>query len=306
MLDVSITIISWNTKELLRNCLNSIYDTVSDGLSYEVIVIDNASADSSAEMVGEEFPQVGLVKNIENVGFARANNQAVEIAKGEYILLLNSDAIILERALNKMISFMNEHLDVAVVGCRLLNEDRSPQPSFGYFPTLWTISTQMFFLDRIFPKVKTLIVKNPSLYSSQEVDWVTGACFILRREALGDMQPFDPNYFMYLEEVDLCYRIKQKNFKIFYLSEAEIIHLGGASIGRRAKAIAYTYENLFYFFKKHYSSGKVRLLKFIIYLEVIFKVPLFGLLSIIPSFRELGQDRLRAYLGAGRIALKAR
>ncbi len=306
MLDVSIIIISWNTKKLLRNCLNSIYNTVSDGLSYEVIVIDNASTDSSAEMVEEEFSQVRLGKNIENVGFARANNQAVEIAEGEYILLLNSDTIVLDATLNKMISFMNEHPDVAVVGCRLLNEDRSPQPSFGYFPTLWTVSMQMFFLDRIYPKLKTLIVKNPSPYSSQEVDWVTGACFILRREALRDMQLFDPNYFMYLEEVDLCYRLKQKNFKVFYLSEAEIIHLGGASIGGRTKAIAYTYENLFYFFKKHYPSGKVRLLRFIIYLEVIFKVPLFGLLSIIPSFRQLGQDRLKAYLGVGRIALKAR
>jgi GT2 family glycosyltransferase len=151
MLDVSIIIVNWNTKDLLQNCLRSTLEQAGD-VDYEIVVVDNASSDGSAEMVKQIFPQVKLIENTENHGFAAANNQGMAIAQGRYVLLLNSDTVILDNAIAKTVAFADDHPDAAVVGCRVLNPDRTLQPTCFMFPSLLNMLLSTIYLNKLFSK----------------------------------------------------------------------------------------------------------------------------------------------------------
>jgi len=254
---VSIIILSWNTKQLLRNCLKSL-----KGMVVEIIVVDNGSTDGSPAMVAKEFPQVKLIRNKKNLGFGAANNQGMKAAEGDYLLLLNSDTVVKDEAPLKMATFLAKHPEAGAVGCRLLNSDGSLQPSAGPFPDL-KVSVVMLFLEHW---LKNLT--RASFSKITEVDWVMGAALMVRREVIKKTGWMDEGIFMYMDEVEWCYRIKKAGFKVFFYPEAEIVHLFGGSskTGRRAP-IVNIYRGLIYLYKKHYSNWQLKILKFMLKLK---------------------------------------
>lgn len=244
MIDLSVIIVSYNAKDYLLNCLKSI------DLNCEIIIVDNASSDKSADEIKKTFPQVKIIENKENLGFAAANNQGIKESKGRYILLLNPDTKILDNALSKMIAWMNKNPKVTVSTCRLLNKDRSIQPTGGYFPILPKLFAWQFFLDDIIP-INSYHPK-PKFYDQEkELDWVTGAFFLFRREIVDKVGLLDEKFFMYAEELEYCFRIKKAGFKIFFTPLASIIHYGFKSSSREI-AIISEYKSLVYFYKKHF------------------------------------------------------
>jgi GT2 family glycosyltransferase len=229
--DVSVIIVNWNTCDLLRQCLQSVRDHTL-GSRFETIVIDNASTDKSVAMVRAEFPEVVLIENTENCGFAAANNQGIVVAKGRYVLLLNSDTIVLDRAIDKTIAFADRHSDSAAVGCRVLNTDLTLQPTCFMFPSVLNWFLFSSYLYRIFPKSRFFGREQMTWWqrdNAREVDVVTGCYMLLRKSAIDDVGKLDEQFFMYAEETDWCLRFRAKGWKNRFTPDAEIIHLGGAS-----------------------------------------------------------------------------
>jgi len=232
---VSILIINWNTCELLEECLISVFET-TNSLDIEVIVLDNASSDGSAEMVAEKFPGVILKQNRENVGFARGNNQAAESARGEFFLLLNSDARLLPGALETMLTFARKTEKAAVVGAQLVNPDGSFQFSYADFPNLWrefltlsTLGRRIF--GKNYPSHQAEVEHGPKI-----VDYVNGACLLIRSDIYHKSGGLPDQYFMYAEEVDFCLTVKLAGGQVWYHPEAQVIHHGSASSQNRLAA----------------------------------------------------------------------
>lgn len=235
-MDVSIVIVSWNTRDILRDCLQSVYEQAGD-VNFEVIVIDNASIDGSVEMVRYEFPEVTVIENSENRGFAAANNRGIAVAKGRYVLLLNSDTIVLENAIAGTVSFADAHPTAAVVGCRVLNPDKTLQPTCFMFPSLLNMFLSSSYLYKLFPRNRFFGREAMTWWDRQnirEVDVVKGCFMLIRKEAIREVGVMDEQYFMYCEETDWCYRFKRTGWNTLYNPGTEIIHLGGASTGQIA------------------------------------------------------------------------
>jgi GT2 family glycosyltransferase len=231
MTDVSIIIVNWNTRDILQGCLISIFKQ-TQGINFEVIVIDNASSDGSAEKVKHEFPQVILIANSENRGFAAANNQGMQIATGRYVLLLNPDTIVLEKAIQKTIAFADNHLDIGVVGCQVwLNEKDIQQTCFA-FPSLSGLIIQVVGLRRLFPKARFFGRAKYGWWNRTtqlDVDVISGMYMLVRREAIEKVGLMDEDYFVYAEETDWCYRFWKAGWRCVFTPEARIIHLDGGS-----------------------------------------------------------------------------
>jgi GT2 family glycosyltransferase len=231
---VAIIVVNWRVRELLRACLLSVLEHGGfDSGSYELIVVDNDSADGSVEMVREQFPQVRLVANTKNVGFGAANNQALELTDAEWIVLLNPDTLVEGAALARMLALLQAQPEVALVGCRLLNRDGSLQRwTAGTFPTLRNVASHYLFGDRLLPRAW----RPRSLYldrdagTGSDVDWVSGACMAIRRTALQGQLLFDPRFFMYAEDMELCYRLKASGWRVRYEPSVSIVHYQGASL----------------------------------------------------------------------------
>jgi len=255
-LDVSIVIVNWNTQDILRNCLQSIYEQAG-GVHFEVIVIDNASTDGSAEMVRTKFPQVVLIENSENRGFAAANNQGLAIAGGRYVLLLNSDTVVLNSAISKIVSFADAHPEAAVVGCQVLNPDKTLQPACFMFPSILNMLLSTSYLYKLFPKNKFFGREQMTWWDRndiREVDVVTGCFMLARREAIDQVGMMDELFFMYGEETDWCYRFKQAGWKIVFAPVGQIVHLGGASSSRMAARMTLQLRGaILQFMAKHHS-----------------------------------------------------
>jgi GT2 family glycosyltransferase len=257
--DVSVIIVNWNTCDLLRQCLQSVEAETSSAVC-EVIVVDNASSDSSAAMVRSEFPRVTLLVNEENRGFAAANNQAIAVAKGRYVLLLNSDTIVLDRAIEKTVAFADQHPDAAVTGCRVLNPDRTLQNSCFMFPSILNWFLFSLYLYRIFPTSRFFGREYMTWWSrsdSREVEVVTGCYMLVRKQAIDEVGCLDEQFFMYAEETDWCYRFNAKGWKIWFTPDPEIIHIGGASAIRLGATRARVTNRSFvrYMFK-HWSKPR--------------------------------------------------
>lgn len=230
---VSVIIVNWNVRALLEACLRSVY--AEGGLAaaeLQVIVVDNASADGSAAMVRERFPQVELIANTDNLGFGRANNQALPQCRAPYILLLNPDTLVLPGAIATMLRTMVQEPGIGVLGSRLLNGDGSLQRwTGGAYPRLANLFTHYFFVDRLLPRGW----RPPPLYLDHDVaqdtpvDWVSGACMLLRGSALQG-RLFDPDYFMYGEDMALCHRLKLAGSQVVYTPRASIVHFQGESM----------------------------------------------------------------------------
>ena len=246
-MDISIIIVNYNTKNLLRNCLNSIYATVHN-IAHEIIVVDNASSDGSQVMVGTEFPTIHLIKNERNYGFGAANNQALAITGGRYALLLNTDTVLKEKAVSELFSFMETHPDAAMACGQLLNADGSKQNSIASFPSIWTLLFNIPVLEKLFPQrypSKRYDHKNPV-----EIDSGIGACLLVRKQAINEVGLFDERFFFFFEETDWALRMKTAGWKIYHVPSAYVYHLQGQSIGRDITSRIEFYRSRYQFFRK--------------------------------------------------------
>ena len=261
-MDLSISIVNGNTKDLSRDCLESVFKS-KGGLNYEVFVVDNASVDGSTEMVRKKFPQVKLIENRQNLGFSKANNQALRKSKGRYFLLLNSDVIVLCDTLKKMVEFMDEHKKAGIAGCRLLNPDGTSQASYGDFHSIAKVLIGKLIPTNFTEKWLGRYMQSHRISrEAREVDWVTGAFLIARREAIDEVGMLDENIFMYFEDDDWCYRMRKRGWKVYFVSQAQAVHLFGKSIQRvRHRISVESVVSKYYFYRKHYGRTRLCMLK---------------------------------------------
>lgn len=230
-MDISIIIVNYNSKEITKSCIHSIINNTLD-ISYEIIVVDNASKDSSCEYLREFFPSLKIIANVENFGFAKANNQGISIAKGTYILLLNSDTIVLDDCLKKTMKFAEGVADVGVIGCKVLNRDRTLQYSCYRNPGF--VSELIFFSKGIVkdfwdPATWWKYMQYWDHDSTRDVDCISGCFLMIKKEVVDKIGYIDENYFMYYEDSDFCRRVKNAGLKVKYYPNSRIIHLRGLS-----------------------------------------------------------------------------
>lgn len=293
MVDISIVIVNWNTRELLKNCLESVVRTVHD-LIYEVIVVDNASTDGSVVMLQDLFPQVRIIANDENRGFGAANNQAFQTMQGRYALLLNTDTVLTEDAVRDLFSFMESHPSAAMSCGQLLNRDDSKQNSIAAFPTLLTLLTNMSLLEYLFPG------KYPSKrYEHRqpiEVDSGVGACLMVRKQAMDVVGWFDERYFFFFEETDWAYRMRLAGWQIFHVPTARIYHLQGQSIGPDIRSRIEFYRSRYQFFQKWHSLPYYSLIRLVIFGRLLINCFFTALTVILSLGASRGvRDKLRVY-----------
>ena len=263
-MNLSVIIVNYNVRQFLENALASIKRAL-EGLQGEIIVIDNASTDGSVEMLRAKFPEVTVVENRENVGFARANNTGLKLARGRYILLINPDTIVQEDTFHVMLRFFAEHPGAGLAGCKILNPDGSFQlPCRRSIPTPWVAFTKIFGLSAIFPNSRlfgkyNLTYLNPD--ESYPVDAVSGSFMMVSREAYEKVGGLDESFFMYGEDLDWCYRLSRAGFTVYYVHSTKIVHFKGESTKRsEIDEIKLFYEAMQLFVKKHFSrSSTVRL-----------------------------------------------
>jgi len=281
--DVSVIIVSWNTQDILHNCLRSVYEQ-SGEIDFEVIVIDNASTDGSVEMVKKNFPQVTLIENSQNRGFAAANNQGIAVAQGRYVLLLNSDTVILDKAVEKTISFADAHPKAAVVGCRVLNPDRTLQPTCFMFPSILNMLLSSTYLYKLFPKSKFFGRERMTWWyrnDIKEVDVITGCFMLIRQKAIQQVGTMDEQFFMYGEETDWCYRFKEAGWKILFTPCAEIIHLGGQSAQKRATTmVVQLRKSILQFMKKHHGPLTYRIASLLTVIFLAVRLPIWSVIAL--------------------------
>lgn len=229
--DLSVIIVSWNTREILRNCLTSV-ETYLRTVPHETLVVDNASSDGSADMVMEEFPQVRLIRNAENAGFARANNQAMRVAAGTFFLLLNSDSLLIDESVARLVSLVRTDEGVGVAHCRLLMLDRRLQHTTYRFPSIRLALLEDFGLYKALPVHKrgeTLLGGYWDQNQERDVDWVAGSFMLLPRRVFEETGGFSEAYFMYGEDMEWCYRIRDRGWRIRYYPDASAVHLDHSS-----------------------------------------------------------------------------
>lgn len=253
--DVSIVLISYNTRHLLKRVLTAIEKGKGE-LQIQVIAVDNASRDCSADFLKNEFPNVELLQNSVNVGFGRANNQALSRVLGRYVLLLNTDAFVSSDTLPKSVKFMDEHKSCGVLGVKLIGEDGAPKLSCCYFPTPRNLAVQMTRLGRFFPNIRLMDDTSSDHPSWRSCDWVPGCYYMVRRDVIDTVGLFDPRYFLYWEEVDHCRRVREAGWDVIYYPYTQVVHIGfqsGETFGddRRQIPALFT-ESLLLYLRKHH------------------------------------------------------
>lgn len=265
-LDLTIVIVSWNTRELLDRCLITLKDELlqHESKSVEVFVVDNDSKDDSAKMVEEKHSWVNLIANDDNLGFAKANNQVLRNAKGDNVLLLNPDTEMKPGCLSVMIDFLESHPKCGIIAPQLLNTDGSIQRSCRQFPTFLGMLFELIGLSKMFPKGSTYGAQFRAYKmldwehdDEREVDQPEGACLMLKKEVIDQVGLLDEGYFMLFEEVDWCYRIKQAGWEIWFTPKAQVLHHYGQSIKQvKVRMIISSHKGLYRFWRKHYRGNR--------------------------------------------------
>lgn len=268
-MDLSVVIVNYQTFELTRNTINSIFE-YSYPFSYEILVVDNASSDDSLSKLQDYFKdKVTFIASKENNGFAAGNNQALRVAKGRYVLLLNSDTIVWENTLENIYNYMEKHTDVGASGCRVLLEngdlDKACKRSFP------NVKNSFFRLFHIPTNSKDDNYNLDGLPDDEiyEIDCLTGAFMFMRAEALNEVGLLDETFFMYGEDIDLCYRIKKAGWKIIYYGESKITHLKGASSKKQKNKLIYEfYRAMYIYYKKHHAKESSFLVNIVVYIGI--------------------------------------
>ncbi len=319
MFDLTICVVNYNTRELLSNCLTSIFQKVK-GVDFQVVVVDNASSDGSREMLQSKFPQVKVIANTENAGFTRANNQAIAASQSRYVLLLNSDTIVVSDVLSEMKSFLDAHPEAAAVSCRLLRADGSIQPYSYRRPTLSLLLFQILGLKRLLPsseagrkRLARLSGGNVRSYLGDagitvpiEAEVVSGACLFFRREVLERVGPFDENIFFGPDDQDFCLRLRKAGWKIFVLPTAGGMHLVGQSAQKQWGPVSPAYyRGVFYFYIKRYGWRAKIFLRTVV--PTVFWAKSLPPVFTLPFSKDRASRRqlIAAYLKIAGLALKA-
>ena len=262
-MDVSIIIVNFNSANFLVDCLKSIKSQTS--VPHEVIVVDNASTDDSVDVIKRNCKGIMLIENKKNSGFAKANNQGFDNAQGRYLLMLNPDTIVLDKAIDKLVDYMDAHLDVGICAPKNVDKNGKNQANCDYFPSIVNDVIEYLNLNRKFPDIALLNrgrLLNWGYHEFREVDKVMGCSLIIRSELYKAVGGLDNRFFLYFEETDLCYRVRKTNYKIMYHPLASIIHFGGESTKTEKKKklvvkmnMEYFFDSKFYFYKKNYGYG---------------------------------------------------
>lgn len=259
-MDVAVVIVNWNTRDLLRDCLASIVRETRN-TSHQIFVVDNASSDGSASMCRNEFPQVKLIANDINRGFAAANNLAMRVAPGRYVLLLNPDTVVLDNAIGRCVDYADHHPDIGVLGCKVLERDGQLQRTGFSFPSPWTLFLTLSGLCHLFPR--SSIFSKPQLGwwdrgNTADIDVISGMFMLVRREALQVVGLMDERYFIYAEEADWCFRFARAGWRRVFYPDARIIHVdgGGKSTSQvNVKMLVQLQKSLMIYFRKNLGLG---------------------------------------------------
>jgi N-acetylglucosaminyl-diphospho-decaprenol L-rhamnosyltransferase len=308
--DLSVIIVNWNVRSLLERCLQSVTASAQHGaLKCQVIVVDNASTDGSLEMVQRLFPTVQLIGSNANLGFARANNLGATRASGRYVLFLNPDTEVVANALATMVAYMDQHTDVGLLGPKLLFPDGRVQPSRRRFPTLATAFLESTIVQQWFPQNRILdryYAHDRSDDVEQDVDWVVGACMLIRRQAWERVGTLDERFFMYSEELDWCRRLKSAGWRAVYLPSATVVHHEGQSSAQvvPARHIYFQSSKVLYF-RKHHGAWAASCLRLFLLGTYVYQLCLEGLKWLLGHKRPLRRERIAAYLRVLRSGLNA-
>ena len=284
----SIIIINWNTKQLLLNCLESIYKTAGD-VPFELFVVDNASTDDSVKAVLETYPRATVIVNTSNLGFARANNIAIKRMRGEYAVLLNSDTVLTKTALDSLIEFMEQHPQAGMCGPQLLNADGTNQNSIGTFPSLWTEFVSKSLVRFVSPKTFEKISRKYPLNFDEPtpVDFIVGACMVVRKSAIDKVGMLDEDYFFLYEETDWCYRMHRAGWLVYHVPDAKIYHLGSQSMKEVSlRSRVESWQSRYIFFKKnlHLSSAAWIGLLMLGFVQNAYQFILYSMLNMVTLF----------------------
>ncbi len=309
MVDLSIVIVSWNVRALLRRCLQSVLAEAKPGpddgvfqlgdWKVEILIVDNASADGSIEMVRSQFPHVHLIANGENRGFTAANNQGLSRARGRYLLLLNPDTEVVGDALATMIRYVEANAEIGALGAKLLYPDGSIQSSRRRFPTLSTALVESTVVQEWWKDNRILhryYMTDTGDDEIQRVDWVVGACLLVRRQAYEQVGGLDEGFFMYSEELDWCRRIKAAGWEVVYLPTATVMHHEGKSSEQVVPARhIYFQSSKVRYFRKHHGAFQAEALRWFLLLTYAYQVAREGLKWMVGHKRPLRAERVRAY-----------
>lgn len=303
-IDVTVCIVNWQGAQWLPGCLQSLREV--DGLRLEVILVDNASSDNSGEVVRTGFPEVVVIANSENAGFARANNQAIRVGRGRHFFLLNNDTIVVKGSLEKLVRFIDERPRAGMAAGRLLNLDGSTQ--FRYYPielpTLSSLSAQLFWLN--WNSTSNRLGRGPlarhwDASKPYRMEQVPGACILVRREAFEKSGLFDEGYRFWYEDVDLCARCLRAGWEIWYVPDAPIVHYGGAGAKQLgfSEASLLRFRGMLRFAERYFSRNHFVMLKLVVAVVLILRLPLVVGASLWPSARMK-----RVWKGAGKAYLQ--
>jgi GT2 family glycosyltransferase len=297
--DMSIVLVCWNNKSYLEPCLVSLYEGQLQ-CNFDVVVVDNGSTDGSQSMLREKYPQVAIIQNDHNVGLALASNQGVEATRGKYVLLLNNDTIVNGLSLDALVAFLDSHPDAGAVGGKLLNPDGSFQGGYADFSSLkeeFLISTGLG--DKLWEGYPSHLDTN----EIKVVGWLSSACLLLRRATLDQVGLLDERFFIYGDEADLQYRIKQAGWKVYYLPSVTTIHYGGRSMNRwRRRRLVYRGKMLFY--RKNYGPYKTSMLRLMLGVLSLAKLIVWAVAYMIPGKRERAKQELDSNLDVIKLCVK--
>jgi N-acetylglucosaminyl-diphospho-decaprenol L-rhamnosyltransferase len=312
VIDLSIIIVSWNVAALLQACLDSILTSVPDEQQsrLEIIVVDSASTDDTANMIRQHYPQVRLLPQTENVGFSRGNNIGMQAAQGRYLFLLNPDTEIIGDALAQMIAFMDADPDVGIIGPHTLNSDGTTQSTRRHFPTFLIGLLESTWLQPLAPKSVMdyyYFVDGADENDTLEVDWVQGSAVMARREVYEQIGGMDEGYFMYSEELDWCKRAKDIGWRVVYFGGAQIVHHGGKSSEQATTRTQIHFQrSKLRYFRKYHGPLVAQTIRVVLLLNYVWQLGLESLKRALGSKRDLRRERIHAYWQVLRSGLRAR
>lgn len=298
--DITIVIVSWNSKDYLAQCLASIRAS-RPRCSFRIIVVDNGSSDGTAGFLEAHYPEIQRVENKENRGFAAANNQAMRMANSRCVLLLNPDTIVHAGALDAMVDMLDGGESVWAVGPSVLNVDGTRQRTGVRYPTNWNVLVESFFLDRFFPHTR-LFGRHKELYEDADkpraVDYVQGACLLVASKAIQTVGLLDERYFMYFEETDWCYRMTHAGGRVYYCPTARVVHFGGNALGHfDEQRLVYYHRSILHFYRKHYSGVDRVVLRPILWVRSLVRILVWsGMYLLKPSIRAAALSSIKGYV----------
>lgn len=314
MVDISIIIVSWNVQDLLLACLDSIIRSPvainqadGDKPVVEIIVVDSASSDNTVAMLGENYPQVRLLAQSENVGFTRGNNVGFEVAQGRYLFMLNPDTEIIADAIPQMLKYMDAHEDVGIIGPHTLNTDGTTQSSRRHFPTKALAFFESTWLQSFAPQAMMthFYISDKPDDAILDIDWIQGSALMTRREIYEEVGGLDTDYVMYSEEMDWCKRIRNAGWRAVYLGTAQITHHGGKSTDQiGAQKHIWFQESKLRYFKKHHGTGFATILRAFLIVNYLWQIAIEGIKATIGHKRDLRKERVRMYWQVLRSGLK--